>query len=185
MLTLAIFPILLTTTILLAWFAIWSHTRLVVGPEDLTPPIAIPVKELRLLDHLSVVPWEWDLDEGRYTFMGHQVEELFGYPSEDWYDSDLWLETLHPEDVESVKRSFMYAIWHRTGGAYIYRGIRRDGEVIRLETRVTVVLEGERPRYVCGTTHSMDREELPSAAGARCRCIKKSVCRIDGFPQSI
>src|SRR5512145_271474 len=66
-------------------------------PSAATQPFG---NERRILDNLNAVPWEWDLAEGRYTFIGKKVESLFGYPLEAWYESKIWRESLHPEDID-------------------------------------------------------------------------------------
>jgi len=109
-------------------------------------------QESRILDTLNTVPWEWDLDEGRYTFIGKRMETLFGYPLAQWYESKLWRDSLHPEDVEMVERSFMRAVWNGGKGAYSYRVIHADGTTIQVESVITTVVKDGNPRFVCGTT---------------------------------
>ena len=90
--------------------------------------------------------------------MGWQVEDLFGYPLEQWYDSKLWLETLHPEDVERVERSFMKVVWKGGCGSYRYKVLHRNGYVIRVESHISTVLDGEKTRYIRGLTRALEIE---------------------------
>jgi PAS domain S-box-containing protein len=153
-------PFLLVAIALLAWCLLrerrgWLAKPGVRDDSGTTPGSGT---ERRILDNLTTVPWEWDLQEGRYTFVGRKVEDLFGYPVEQWYGTKLWLESLHPEDIEQVERSFMYAVWKGGTGTYRYRVIHRTGCTVPVESTVSTLLENGRPRYVCGTTRALQEE---------------------------
>ncbi len=158
MLVSAVTPILalvlaLLAGVLIAWCWIMARRlkqqiRMQGHPETPTPL----KNERRVLDNLDAVPWEWDLQEGRYTFVGRKIETLFGYPLESWYESKIWRDSLHPEDIELVEESFMRAVWAGGSGTYRYRVIHRDGHVMTVESAISTVIEGNEPRFVCGTT---------------------------------
>ena len=157
-----VFSLLSLAVVLLAWCLWRERTRRLRTGTGAGPATARdPGVERRILDNLSAVPWEWDLQNGRYTFIGRKVEALFGYPVEQWYDSKLWLESLHPEDVEQVEQSFMHAVWKGGTGTYRYRVIHREGGAIPVESTVATLFEGSRPRYVCGTTRSLREDGAP------------------------
>jgi len=84
------------------------------------------------------------------------MESLFGYPLESWYESKIWRESLHPEDVELVEGSFMRAVWAGGSGIYRYRVIHRDGRVVFVESDISTLIEGNEPRFVCGTTRLLE-----------------------------
>jgi len=113
--------------------------------------------ERRILGSLPMVLWEWDLDEGRYTYVGKSAEALFGYPMAQWYESKLWRDSLYPDDIEGVERSFMRAIWSGGVGTYYYRVVHADGRLIEVESQIVSILEHGKPRYVRGMTHPLLR----------------------------
>lgn len=159
MLVSAVLPILVLVLALLAggvFIWCWTLTRgLRQQVQTPSEPPAPPSNERRILDSLNAVPWEWDLPEGRFTFVGKKMESLFGYPLESWYTSKIWRDSLHPEDVELVESSFMRAVWAGGSGTYRYRVIHRDGRVIPVESDISTLIEGNEPRFVCGTTRRL------------------------------
>lgn len=161
MLVSAVIPILVLVLAFLAGAAVtwcWVMTRGLRQQIRPKPPEApAPVgNERRILDNLNAVPWEWDLAEGRYTFVGQKMESLFGYPLASWYESKIWRDSLHPEDVELVEGSFMRAVWAGGSGTYRYRVLHRDGQIIFVESDISTLLEGGEPRFVCGTTRPLE-----------------------------
>lgn len=165
MLVSAVLPILVLVLALLAggvFIWCWSMTRRLRqqlqmrNPPEAPPPAS---SERRILDNLNAVPWEWDLTEGRYTFVGQKMENLLGYPLESWYTSKIWRDSLHPEDVELVEGSFMRAVWAGGCGTYRYRVIHRDGRIILVESDISTLIEGNEPRFVCGTTRRLESDD--------------------------
>ena len=56
----------------------------------------------RLLETMNVVPWEADAVNWQFTYVGPQVEKLFGYPIAQWYEKDFWGEHLFAADREQA-----------------------------------------------------------------------------------
>lgn len=165
MLVSVVIPILAPAVALLAGAWLARHWILARGAKGHTESqksseALLPYgNERRILDNLNTVPWEWDLAEGRYTFIGKKVESLFGYPVEAWYESKIWRESLHPEDIDLVESSFMRAVWAGGRNTYRYRVIHRDGSIRRVESDISTLLEGNEPRFVCGTTRLLEGED--------------------------
>ncbi len=44
------------------------------------------------------VPWEIDVETGRFTYIGPQAADLLGYPIEMWFEPRFWEQHLYPED---------------------------------------------------------------------------------------
>jgi len=53
----------------------------------------------RLVETTKVIPFEIDLKSGRFTYVGPQAENLFGYRLQDWYGKRFWRNAIHPEDA--------------------------------------------------------------------------------------
>ncbi len=54
------------------------------------------------LQNTILVPWEFDLETGRFTYVGPQAISLLGYPMEQWFEPHFLEEHLHSEDRASV-----------------------------------------------------------------------------------
>lgn len=165
MLVSAVLPILVLVLALVAggvFIWCWTVTRGLRHQVRMQIPAEVPAppsSERRILDSLNAVPWEWDLAEGRYTFVGQKMESLFGYPLESWYASKIWRDSLHPEDVELVEGAFMRAVWAGGSGTYRYRVIHQDGRVIPVESDISTLIEGNELRFVCGTTRRLGSDD--------------------------
>jgi PAS domain S-box-containing protein len=101
-----------------------------------------------LVESTNVVPWEFDPNTMRFTYIGPQVVPLFGYPIEDWYSEGFWENSIHPHDREKTLRicneatnlhqdhDFEYRVLTANGGEVWIRDvvsvIVKDGEVMGL-----------------------------------------------------
>lgn len=54
----------------------------------------------RLVESTGVIPWEFDIASGRFSFISSEVVHQLGYPIESWYQEGFWEQCLHPEDRE-------------------------------------------------------------------------------------
>lgn len=54
------------------------------------------------LESTISVPWEFDIETGRFTYVGPQAISLLGYPMERWFEPHFLEDHLHPEDRASV-----------------------------------------------------------------------------------
>lgn len=57
-----------------------------------------------LAETTKVIPWEFDLETWRFTYVGPQAMNLTGYPVEEWYREGFWEEHVHPEDKDALLR---------------------------------------------------------------------------------
>jgi len=92
----------------------------------------------RLLESTNTVPWELDVESGRFTYMGPQIETLLGYPPGSWKDLETWAERVHPEDREATL-SFCRERTRRGEDHDIeYRMLTREGAVRWIQDVITV-----------------------------------------------
>ena len=74
------------------------------------------------------------------VYIGPQVEQLLGYPREAWLTEDeLWLDVLHPDDRERMIATDIAARTALTPLFAEYRMIARDGHVVWVSEKATVV----------------------------------------------
>jgi two-component system cell cycle sensor histidine kinase/response regulator CckA len=91
----------------------------------------------RLVETTSVIPWEADPSEYRFTYVGPQAVKLLGYAVEQWYELDFWSTHLHPEDREFAHAFLIAAADRRTEEAFEYRMIAEDGHTVWLRDIIT------------------------------------------------
>jgi PAS domain S-box-containing protein len=103
-----------------------------------------------LIDCIPAVIYEAETGpDGRWLFVSAQVEELIGYPADEWMnDAELYIRRLHPEDRDAVLRMEPRELDAARGGEVTavseYRMVHADGNVrwIRDEARLGVNDEG-------------------------------------------
>lgn len=105
------------------------------------------VEQLPLVTYMDALD---DVSSNLYT--SPQVEELLGYPVEEWLSNrELFVELLHPDDRERVLDEIHRANEDGVSRASEYRLIARDGRVVWLrDESVTVRDEDGTPLYAQG-----------------------------------
>lgn len=105
------------------------------------------VEQLPLVTYMDALD---DVSSNLYT--SPQVEELLGYPVEEWLSNrELFVELLHPDDRERVLDEIHRANEDGVSRASEYRLIARDGRVVWLrDESVTVRDEDGAPLYAQG-----------------------------------
>ncbi|HLM57002.1 MAG TPA: PAS domain S-box protein [Pyrinomonadaceae bacterium] len=103
----------------------------------------------RLRDLVASVPgvvWEaWgvpDVKSQRIDFVSDYVETMLGYTVNEWLSTpNFWLGIVHPEDRERAAREAHAIYESRIGGTSEFRWVGRDGRVVHVEARSTVILD--------------------------------------------
>jgi PAS domain S-box-containing protein len=98
-----------------------------------------------LVEGTKAVPWISDAKTGRFTYVGPQMVELFGYTVDQWYEKDFWSAHIHPED-----RGFAIKYCEQSSRGlrdyeFDYRMIASDGKVVWIHDMVNVESIGGEP----------------------------------------
>jgi PAS domain S-box-containing protein len=100
------------------------------------------------INRLPVIGYIVACDPDERVFMSPRVEELLGWPAEDWSSNDRWLEMTHPDDHARVLA--LDEECTRTGEPFMaeYRVIRPDGSIAWVRAEAALVRDAEgRPSY--------------------------------------
>jgi PAS domain S-box-containing protein len=92
-----------------------------------------------LLETSNFVPWEFDLANNKFTYMGPQIKNLLGYPAQDWTDLDYWTSRLHPDDQEEATRFCVTSTEKGEDHDFEYRAISAQGTTVWLRDVVNLV----------------------------------------------
>jgi PAS domain S-box-containing protein len=134
------------------------------------------LEEAQRIAHLG--HWERDFARGRAT-VSEEGRRIFGVSPEEataelaeW--SEHWLNLIHPDDRERMKRTLAAALQSREPYETEYRVVRSDGEMRVVHTRGSVTLdESGRPRRMFGVVQDITdvrrAEEHLRASEARFR----------------
>jgi PAS domain S-box-containing protein len=119
---------------------------------------------LRLLEVTSVIPWEADAQNWRFTYVGPQAEGLLGYPSEQWYENDFWPSHIHPEDRDFAINFCEASSKTLTDYEFEYRMIAADGHIVWLHDVVNVVTKNGIPQVLRGFMKDITDRKLAEEA---------------------
>ncbi len=101
--------------------------------------------------------WDYDIDKKQVFFSAHMMAAL-GYADRDKVDSiEFWMNSVHPEDLEGVKRAMEFHLDKRTPEYSIeYRIRRMNGEYIWVADRgqLKTDTEGKSP-HLSGVTEDV------------------------------
>jgi len=103
-----------------------------------------------MLEATRVVPWEADFETLRFSYVGPQAVNYFGYPLEDWYKVGFWERSIHPDDRKWVVNYCHTNSTKQNEYEFEYRMLAADGTVIWVRDLVTVVRENGRPQLLRG-----------------------------------
>jgi PAS domain S-box-containing protein len=57
-----------------------------------------------LVETSKVIPWELDLENWQFTYVGPHAVTLLGYPLEEWFQKGFWDAHIHLEDPDALYR---------------------------------------------------------------------------------
>lgn len=103
-----------------------------------------------LVESTNVVPWEFDPETMRFTYVGPQAVAMFGYPVEDWYAQGFWQKTIHPDDREKTVRTCIEATRQCKDHEFEYRLETADGGYLWVRDVVSVVAENNEAKGLRG-----------------------------------
>ena len=94
-----------------------------------------------ILNSLEEVVWSVCASTGKLLYLNPVAQKVYGRPICDFFNHpSLWLEVVHPEDRETVERSYQTLL--EQGQKQVeYRILRPDGEVRWLSFRIQVIYD--------------------------------------------
>lgn len=104
-----------------------------------------------LLEATRAVPWRLDLESGRFSQIGPNIEALLGYPASSWIDLDVWASRIHPEDREQALEQCLGQSAQGKDHDIEYRAISAAGNTVWIRDAVSISKDAEgRPIALSG-----------------------------------
>lgn len=132
-----------------------------------------------LAEKARLVPWEAEMEEDRYIYVGPQAVEIFGYPIEDWYVPGFWHRLVHPEDREVCLAAFYKHFDRCEHWESEYRIPTASGEVIWVHDYITIFRRPGAPTrlrgYMIDVTQRKQAEQAQRASDALLDAVMKSL----------
>lgn len=150
-----------------------------------------------LVESTSAIPWELDLSTWRFIFVGHQAEIVFGYPLEDWYQDNFWVDHLHPDDRDASLSFCQAAAAEARDHQFEYRMLATDGRVVWIHDDVQVISEAGQPVRLQGFMFDISsrkkmedelrhhRDQLETQVTARTTELETANKELESFSYSI
>ena len=91
-----------------------------------------------LVESTDIVPYTWDLQTRRYTYVGPQAEKLLGYPVSAWTGEGFWMSRLHPDDSLRAMAAARRIHDDKIGTSEEYRMIGKDDKAVWVRDIVDV-----------------------------------------------
>ena len=104
-----------------------------------------------LITNIPDIVWTTDIN-GNTNFISENVKDIYGFSREEIYKSGskLFLDRIHPEEIESVKNAFKNLFLKDIRYNIEYRIKRKDGEWIWLQDRALKIYEKDGIKYADG-----------------------------------
>ena len=103
-----------------------------------------------LVEQVPAIMYEMGPDDERRTlFVSPHVEEILGYPRQEWLDQpDIWVELLHPDDREHELAA--HDLHNETGESWQreYRLISSDGRQVWVRDQAELVSDADGARWL-------------------------------------
>ncbi len=100
----------------------------------------------RLLENVPAVIYLWQArarDDGQwFTYVGEEIAVMLGYTPEEWNDSN-WRERIHPHDRLRIEEAAQASIDQGVPFQMEYRYFARDGRVVWVVDRATLVMRND------------------------------------------
>ncbi len=103
-----------------------------------------------IMESVAVIPWEFNIPENRWTYVGPQVAELLGYAPEEWTTLEWWLGIIHPEDQVWVPAYCADLTSRGEEHSMEYRLMAKDGTIVWVNELVTVEMLDGKPGLMRG-----------------------------------
>lgn len=107
----------------------------------------------------------WD-ELGTFLYVSPQIEQLLGFPAEDWVGpTTLWEDQIHPDDFARVQAETRYAFREQKSFDCEYRMVHRDGRVVWVWEHDTVIRDEHGvPRLTQGIITDVTATRIAEAA---------------------
>ncbi len=117
-----------------------------------------------LVESTKTIPWKIDVETGRFTYIGPQVEQVLGYPPDSWVDINAWSDRIHPDDRKEAVAFCLEATKRGEDHDFEYRSIDADGKIVWIRDFVTVLVGEQGPLELIGYMFDVTERKMAEQA---------------------
>lgn len=132
-----------------------------------------------LAEKARLVPWEAELSDDRYTYVGPQAVEIFGYPIDEWYSPGFWHRLVHPDEREALLAEYYVHLQKHDHFESEYRIPSASGEIVWVHDYISIFRKDGKPvrlrGYMVDVTQRKLAEQAKSSSDALLDVTMKSL----------
>ncbi|NMX93744.1 MULTISPECIES: bifunctional diguanylate cyclase/phosphodiesterase [unclassified Pseudomonas] len=98
-----------------------------------------------LVESLSAIAWEADVNDFTYSYVSPHAEELLGYPRAHWLIPGFWRNIIHPADLTRADTFCQRETRANRDHSIDYRVITADGRCLWVRDIVSLIKHGHEP----------------------------------------
>lgn len=98
-----------------------------------------------LVESLSAIAWEADVNDFTYSYVSPHAEALLGYPLSNWLKPGFWRSIVHPDDALWAQAYCESETAAGRDHSLDYRVIRADGQALWVRNIVSMIKHGHQP----------------------------------------
>lgn len=98
-----------------------------------------------LVESLSAIAWEADVNDFTYSYVSPHAEDLLGYPLSNWLKPGFWRSIVHPDDALWAQAYCESETAAGRDHSLDYRVIRADGQALWVRNIVSMIKHGHQP----------------------------------------
>lgn len=114
----------------------------------------------RLVESSTAIPWELDLQTWCFTYVGPQARNIFGYPINNWYQKNFWVDHIHPEDRDNALNYCESSTNACKDHTFEYRMLTANDKTIWIKDDVQVVIKEGKPVKLQGYMFDITQRKL-------------------------
>jgi len=122
------------------------------------------VQYRRLIESANAIPYEFDVANKRFSFVGPQAVAILGYPLQRWFEEGFWFNHIHPDDRDDARAYTQQAISAGIDHSFEYRMRHQKGHYTWLRDSVRVVMGEEGPSVLRGFLFDVTERRLAEEA---------------------
>ncbi len=122
-----------------------------------------------LLKYSRAIPWQFDLQTQRFTYIGSRIVSITGYTQQEWYEDGFWVRHMHPDDAGWAPNYCQTLTNNLEDHELEYRMFSKSGKTLWIKDSVIVVVRDNRPQTLVGFMFDITEEKERALALAESR----------------
>jgi len=134
-----------------------------------------------LIESTHAVSFEINLATGRFSYLGPQTQNLFGFPPSHWQTFDDWFESVHSDDRKRAKTYCQLETAQGLDHELEYRLVHADGSLVWVRDVISIISKDGRPFRAVGFMIDITQAKEADAAREKIEIIQKQSQKMEAI----